>query len=205
MTFGYIVEPSPAATSAASSCTIWNGDESGLSIVQKREIIFASKGRHQAGVVTCTERGQYITYAFCMGSACYYIIHKYFDVLEYEKEHGIVFLCHSLHCTHRIQPLDTAISPIDGNIFTEFLSELAITIDSQKYANITVDTSQLKSENSKQHNAQSRGVNYFVIRLTSVETPEEIVFLPAKAGGNLPVLSGTSSGPMSKRRHHEGT
>lgn len=53
---------------------VFNQDESGISIVQKRSAqIYAAKGQKQVGIATSAERGKNITVVCCMSASGGYI------------------------------------------------------------------------------------------------------------------------------------
>ena len=62
-----------------TSNTIFNVDESGYSMVQKRKLrIIPQRGKRQVGRITCGEREVLTTVVCCVNAAGLYILHDHF-------------------------------------------------------------------------------------------------------------------------------
>ena len=48
-------------------------DETGFSMVQKPQKVFACKGKHQVGAITSCERGRNVTFVCCVNTAGIYV------------------------------------------------------------------------------------------------------------------------------------
>lgn len=52
---------------------IYNMDETGFSMVQKPQKVFARRGKHQVGAITSCERGRNVTFVCCANAAGHYV------------------------------------------------------------------------------------------------------------------------------------
>jgi hypothetical protein len=81
--------------------TIYNVDESGLTVVARKEPkVLSLKGRHQVGFITSVERGSLITVIVCMGTRGTYVPPKlifprknFGEQLVKGAPPGTIFLC----------------------------------------------------------------------------------------------------------------
>jgi len=56
-----------------SASSIYNMDETGFTAVQKPQKVFAQKGKHQVGAITCSERGRNVTFVCCVSATGHYV------------------------------------------------------------------------------------------------------------------------------------